>query len=464
MENFRIEKDAFGEVRIPGWAYWGAHTQRAVINFPVSGLRLPLPMIRALGLVKRYAAEVNVELGLLDKNIGKAIIEAAEEIIEGKWDRHFPVDIFQTGSGTSSNMNVNEVIANRANEILGYSLGAKKPVHPNDHVNLGQSSNDVIPTALHIAVRRELISLVENLRALHKTMVLKTEEFKDVIKIGRTHLQDALPMTLGQEFSGYASQIEHGIRRIEKTFEHIEELPLGGTAVGTGVNSHPEFAFRVITKIAERTGIPFKEAPNKFEALGNRDAMVELMGALNCVAVSLMKIANDLRILSSGPRTGIGEIILPALQEGSSIMPGKVNPVILEMLIQVSAQVMGNNLTVTIAGQNAPLELNIMMPLITHNVLFSIEILKNGVKLFEEKCVSLIRADRKRCEKLTELSLALVTPLSLKIGYEKASEIARLAYEEGKTILEVVVEKGILHEDEAKKILNPRNMLSPNIK
>ena len=463
-EEYRIERDSMGEVKVPAWAYWGAQTQRAVENFPISGLRLPKPMIRALGMIKRYAAEVNRDLGLLDPKLAEAIIQAAEEVIEGKFDDHFPVDIFQTGSGTSSNMNANEVIANRANEILGSPLGSRKPVHPNDHVNRGQSSNDVIPTAIHIAARLELEKLLQALRGLHQTLVRKSEEFKDIIKIGRTHLQDAVPMTLGQEFSGYASQIEHGIKRIEKALEHVEELALGGTALGTGLNAHPEFAPRVIAKIAERTGIPFREAPNKFEALAARDAMVELMGALNTVAVSLMKIANDLRLLSSGPRTGIAEITLPALQPGSSIMPGKVNPVIPEMMIQVAAQVMGNHLAVTIGGQNGPLELNMMMPMIAHNVLFAIQILTNGVKTFDEKCVRGIEANRKRCEELVEWSMALVTPLALKIGYDRAAQIAYKAYKEGKTVRQVVIEEGILTPEEADKILDPRSMLGPNVR
>ncbi len=461
MEEYRIEKDSMGEVRVPSWAYWGAQTQRAVENFPVSGIRIPRPMIRALGLIKRYAAEVNGELGQIDKKIANAIIQAAEEVIEGKWDDHFPIDIYQTGSGTSSNMNANEVISNRANEILGSPLGSRNPVHPNDHVNRGQSSNDVIPTAIHIAVREELNPLVESLEGLLNSLKMKSEEFKDVVKIGRTHLQDAVPITLGQEFSGYASQIEHSIERVKNTFRHVEELALGGTAVGTGLNAHPKFAPRVIKKIAERTQIPFREAPNKFEALAARDAMVELMGALNTLAVSLMKIANDIRLLSSGPRTGIAEITLPSLQPGSSIMPGKVNPVIPEMMIQVAAQVMGNHIAVTVGGQNAPLELNMMKPMIAYNVLNAIQILTNGVRLFDKKCISGIEANRKRCEELVELSMALVTPLALKIGYDKAAQIAYKAYKEGKTVREVVIEEGILSKEEAQEILDPRKMLGP---
>ncbi len=460
-EEYRIEKDSMGEVRVPSWAYWGAQTQRAVENFPISGIRLPRPMIRALGLIKRYAAEVNRDLGQIPAEIAEAIIQAAEEVIAGKWDDHFPVDIFQTGSGTSSNMNTNEVIANRANELLGQPLGTRHPVHPNDHVNRGQSSNDVIPTAIHISVRQELEPLRAALRDLHQALQAKAEEFKDVVKIGRTHLQDAVPMTLGQEFSGYASQIAHGLRRIEHTLPHVEELALGGTAVGTGLNAHPEFAARVIAKIAERTGLPFREAENRFEALAARDAMVELMGALNTVAVSLMKIANDLRLLSSGPRTGIAEIQLPAVQPGSSIMPGKVNPVIPEMMIQVAAQVMGNHLAVTIGGQNGPLELNMMMPMIAYNVLFAIQILTNGIRTLTEKTIRGIQANRQRCEELVEWSMALVTPLALRIGYDRAAQIAYKAYKEGKTVRQVVIEEGILSEEEANEVLDPRKMLGP---
>lgn len=461
MGNFRTESDSMGEIRLPARAYWGAQTQRAVENFPVSGLRLPQPMIQALGLIKRYAAEVNAELGLLESKIAAAIIRAAEEVIAGGHDDHFPVDIFQTGSGTSSNMNLNEVLANRANEILGAPLGRGNPVHPNDHVNRGQSSNDLIPTAIHIAARQELGPLVEALRALHQTLRRKGEEFQDVVKIGRTHLQDAVPMSLGGEFSGYASQIDHGIRRIEQTFPHLEELALGGTAVGTGLNAHPKFGPQVIQRIAKRTELPFREAPNKFEALAARDALVELMGSLNTLTVSLMKMANDLRLLASGPRAGIGEIVLPALQPGSSIMPGKVNPVIPEMLIQVSAQVMGNHLAVTIGGQNAPLQLNMMMPMMAHNVLFSIEILRNGVQLLDRKCICGIQANRQRCQELVEESLALVTPLALEIGYDRAARIAHRAYEQKKTILQVVVEEGILTEAEAREVLDPATMLTP---
>jgi fumarate hydratase class II len=461
MADFRIEKDTMGEVKVPAWAYWGAQTQRAIENFPISGWRIPKKMIYAIAMIKRYAAEVNAELGLLDPKIADAIIQASEEVMEGKFDEHFPLDVFQTGSATSTNMNVNEVIANRANEILGSPLGSKHPVHPNDHVNKGQSSNDVIPSAIHIALRLSAEDLIKSLEYLEKAFRKKEEEFKDVIKIGRTHLQDAVPMTLGQEFSAFATQIKHSITRIKNTFYHLEELALGGTAVGTGLNTHKEFAPRVISKISKRTGIPFREAENKFEALATKDAVVEYMGALNTLAVSLIKIGNDIRLLSSGPRTAIAEIILPSLQPGSSIMPGKVNPVIPEMIIQVAAHIMGAHLIVSIGGQHAPLQLNVMQPLIAYHSITSTDILTNAVKVFADKCVLGIEANRKRCEELVEWSMALVTPLALKIGYDRAAEISYKAYKENKTVRQVVVEEGILTEEEAREILDPKKMLGP---
>ena len=461
MADFRIEKDTMGEVKVPAWAYWGAQTQRAIENFPISGWRIPKKMIYAIAMIKRYAAEANAELGLLDPKIADAIIQAAEEVMEGKFDEHFPLDVFQTGSATSTNMNVNEVIANRANEILGSPLGSKHPVHPNDHVNKGQSSNDVIPSAIHIALRLSAEDLVKSLEYLEEAFRKKEEEFKDVIKIGRTHLQDAVPMTLGQEFSAFATQIKHSITRIKNTFYHLEELALGGTAVGTGLNTHKEFAPRVISKISKRTGIPFREAENKFEALATKDAVVEYMGALNTLAVSLMKIGNDLRLLSSGPRTAIAEIILPSLQPGSSIMPGKVNPVIPEMMIQVAVHIMGAHLIVSIGGQHAPLQLNVMQPLIAYHSITSTDILTNALKVFADKCVLGIEANRKRCEELVEWSMALVTPLALKIGYDRAAEVAYKAHKENKTVRQVVVEEGILTEEEAREILDPKKMLGP---
>lgn len=458
-KNVRKEKDIFGEIEIPGKAYWGIQTQRALNTFKISGIKFNFEFIKAIALIKRYAAEVNFELGLIDKKISDAIIKASEEILEGKFKKEFPLDIFQTGSGTSTHMNVNEVIANRANEILGYPMGSKKIVHPNDHVNLGQSSNDVIPSAIHISTRIKLEELIESLEILYKELYKKREEFREIIKIGRTHLQDAVPITLGQEFSAYAAQIEKDIERIKFNFSYLEELPLGGTAVGTGINSHPEFGKRVIKKISQRLGIPFKEAPNKFEEISSKDTLVHLMGSLNTLSVSLMKIANDLRILSSGPRTAIGEIILPPIQPGSSIMPGKINPVIPEMMMQVCAQVMGATFTITIAGQNGPLELNIMMPLIAHNILFSIEILKNGIKIFAENCIKDIKADEKRCKELLEWSTSLITPLALKLGYERATEIAYKAYKEGKKIKDVILEERVLPDAEVDEILDYKKMI-----
>ncbi len=458
-ENIRIESDTIGEVKISSRNYWGAQTQRAVDNFSVSDARIPIPMIRALGLIKRYAAEVNEELGLVDEKIAGAIIRAADEVIEGKWDEHFPVDVFQTGSGTSWNMNANEVITNRANEILGQPLGVKKPVHPNDHVNRGQSSNDVIPSAIHIADRLEAENLSRSLGDLQKALEGKSREFDDVIKIGRTHLQDAVPMTLGQEFSGFACQISKGRKRLGYCFAHLEELALGGTAVGTGLNTTPEMAGKVVEKIASRTDVSFRVTENHFEAIGSRDAQAELMGAINTIAGSLMKIANDLRLLSSGPRSGLGEIVLPALQPGSSIMPGKVNPVIPEMVIQVAAHLMGKNLSVSIGAQNGPLELNMMNPLIAYETLTAISLLDHTCRAFAERCIKGIQANRERCAEWVEWSLALVTPLAIRLGYDKAAELAHEALKGKKTIRELVSEKGIFTEDELEKLLDPHNMI-----
>ncbi len=462
--EYRIEKDSMGEVRVPAWALWGAQTQRAIENFPISGYRMPIPLIRALALIKRCAAATNAELGLLDTTLANAIVQAADEVLEGRWDDHFPLDVYQTGSGTSTNMNMNEVLANRANEILGSERGRRHPVHPNDHVNRGQSSNDVIPSAIHIAVRLELERhLLPALVRLADALEKKVREFAGIVKIGRTHLQDAVPMTLGQEFSGYLAQIRKGIVRVRSTFPHLEELALGGTAVGTGLNTHPEFSRRTITRIAEHTGVPFRPAENFFEALAARDALVETMGALNTIACSCMKIANDLRLLSSGPRTAIGEIVLPALQPGSSIMPGKVNPVIPEMMIQVAATVMGHHLAVSIGGQSGLLELNVMKPMMAYFVLESIRLLGNACRTLAEKCVDGIQADTRRCTELVEWSMALVTPLALRIGYDRAAEVAYRAYRERKTVRQVVIEEGILTPEEADAILRPDRMLGPNV-
>jgi fumarate hydratase class II len=456
---YRTESDSMGEVRLPASAYWGAQTQRAVENFGVSDKRIPAALIQALGLLKRHAAEVNGELGTIPPELAEAIGRAAEEVVEGRWNEHFPIDVFQTGSGTSWNMNANEVIANRANELLGSPLGTRKPVHPNDHVNRGQSSNDVIPSAIHIANRQAGERLLAELRRLHEALEAKSAALADVVKLGRTHLQDAVPITLGQELSGYASQIGKGARRLEATFPHLEELALGGTAVGTGLNAHPQFAPRVIERIAARTGFRFRQAENLFEALACRDAQAELMGALSTLAGSLLKIGNDLRLLASGPRAGLGEVTLPSLQPGSSIMPGKVNPVIPEMVIQAAVYVKGKAQAVGMAAASAPLELNIMMPLVAYETLDSLELLTNVCRVFRERCIAGIEADRERCAEWIEWSLALVTPLATRIGYDKAAALAHRAYKEKKTVRQLLTEEKILGPEEIDRVLDPRSMV-----
>lgn len=457
--DFRTENDSMGEVRIPGWAYFGAQTQRAVENFSVSQHRIPAAMIRALALIKKHAARANGELGTVDTRLTGAVEQAADEILQGKWDEHFPIDVFQTGSGTSWNMNANELIANRANEILGSPIGRRSPVHPNDHVNRGQSSNDVIPTAVHVSNRIELPGLIRAVAGLGESFRRKSREFSKVVKIGRTHLQDAVPMTVGQEFDGYATQMERNAERLQRVLLNLEELALGGTAVGTGLNAHPEFAQRAIAGIAAETDIPFRPAVSRFEAIANRDAQVELAGAFTSVAVSMMKIANDLRLLASGPRAGLGEIILPSLQPGSSIMPGKVNPVIPEMIIQVAAHILGKAASITAAGQHGPLELNMMHPLLAYETLSAIDLLKNSCSAFAARCVDGIEVDEKRCEHWIEWSLALVTPLATRIGYDKAAELAHVAYEQNRTIREVVLEAKVLEESEVDELLDPRSMI-----
>jgi len=455
----RIESDSMGKVSLPSWAYWGAQTQRAVENFTVSDARIPRSMMRALALIKKYAARTNSYLGVLDQKLADAIDKAATEVLDGKWKDHFPIDVFQTGSGTSWNMNMNEVISNRANEILGQPLGTKKPVHPNDHVNRGQSSNDVIPAAIHAANRMEAERLISSLELLHKALDGKAEEFKSVVKIGRTHLQDAVPMTLGQEFSGYATQIEKSIKRVRNVLPNLEELALGGTAVGTGINCDPEFAPLVCKGISEETALPFRPAANKFEAIATRDAQVELMGALNTIATSFMKIANDLRILASGPRSGLGEITLPSLQPGSSIMPGKVNPVIPEMVIQVAAHITGKLVSVTIGGQNAPLELNMMNPLIAYETLSSMELLGKTAVALADKCVSGIIANEERCTYWIEWSVALVTPLATEIGYDRAAALAHRAFKENRTVRDIAREEKVLPDEKLEQLLDPKNMI-----
>jgi len=460
--QFRVESDSMGEVKVPSWAYYGAQTQRAVDNFSLSDLTMPQEVIRALALIKWAAAKVNADLGLLDRHVAEAIAEAAMRVAEGEIEaKHFPVDVFQTGSGTSTNMNVNEVIANLAIEKLGGELGSKK-VHPNDHVNKGQSSNDAIPTAIHvaamIAIERDLLPALERLAA---SLEAKAKEFDDVLKIGRTHLQDATPIRLGQEFSGYARQVRLAYERVKEASKGLLELALGGTAVGTGVNTHPQFAERAIALIAEKTGIPFREAENHFEAQAAKDAVVYVSGALKTVAASLMKIANDIRWLGSGPRCGLGEIRLPELQPGSSIMPGKVNPVIPEAVIQIAAQVTGNDLAITIGGQWGNFELNVMMPMMAHNLMQSISLLAAAARAFKDRCIDGIEADRARCEGFIEQSLAMVTPLAKVIGYDQAAKIAKKAYDSGRTVREVVREAGLLSEEELDRILDPRGMTRP---
>ncbi|MGH9340620.1 MAG: class II fumarate hydratase [Acidobacteriota bacterium] len=458
MSEYRTEKDSMGEMQVPAGSYYGAQTQRAVLNFPISGLRVPRPFIRAMGLIKKAAAGVNRDLGELDPVTAQAIVQAADEVIQGRLDDQFVVDIFQTGSGTSTNMNTNEVIANRAIEIKGGKTGSKE-IHPNDHVNRGQSSNDVIPTAIHVAVLEELEKrLLPALEHLHGALDRKSREFDDIVKIGRTHLQDAVPIRLGQEFSAFASMMAHAQARIATLGPHLSELALGGTAVGTGLNAHPEFADRVIARLSEWTGISFRGAENRFEALCARDACVETSGMLKTIACSLMKIANDLRWLGSGPRTGIGEILLPSVQPGSSMMPGKVNPVIPEAVTMVAAQVIGNDAAITVAGQSGNFQLNVMQPLIAHNLLHSIELLANGCRVLADKCVDGIEADRRRCEEMVERSLAMVTSLAPEIGYDQAAAIAQEAYESGRTVREVATELGVLSEEQLKQLLDPRAM------
>ncbi len=459
--KFRTETDSMGEIQVPAKAYYGAQTARAVENFPISDLRFPRLFIRALGLVKKHAAITNEALGLLPAKTSAAIQKAAKEMIEGKLDSQFVVDIFQTGSGTSTNMNANEVLANRASQILGGKRGDKS-VHPNDHVNRGQSSNDVIPTAIHLAALEGLVHrLIPALGELHAALLNKAREFGPVLKIGRTHLQDATPIRLGQEFSGYASQVEHGIHRLRNTEDRLGELALGGTAVGTGLNTHPEFARRTIESLARETMLKLREATNHFEAQGAIDALVETSGALKVVALSLIKVANDIRWLGSGPRCGLGELKLPAVQPGSSIMPGKVNPVMCEMVLQVAAQVIGADATIGFSAACGAFELNTMLPVVAYNLLQSIDLLANASRIFARRCVVGLEADVQRCESYLEQSLALCTALAPVIGYDKAAEIAKAAYKSGRTVREVAREFAGLEEGRLTELLNPLNQTEP---
>ncbi len=463
MTRTRTETDSFGGIEVPADAYWGAQTQRSIGNFPIGGELMPAPLIHALAIVKQAAAQVNADLGALDNNLAPAILEAAAEVANGKHDDAFPLVVWQTGSGTQTNMNANEVIAGRANELLTGNRGGKSPVHPNDHVNASQSSNDTFPTAMHVAAAREVAArLLPALAHLQNALGEKARAFADIVKIGRTHLQDATPVTLGDEFSGYTQQVTDGIARIEAVLPRLYRLAQGGTAVGTGLNSPKSFAGAVAKEIARLTGLPFESAPNKFEALASHDTMVELSGALNVVAVSLNKIANDLRLLGSGPRSGLGEISLPENEPGSSIMPGKVNPTQAEALTMVAAQVMGNHVAVTFGGAQGHLELNVFKPLIAYNVLQSIRLLADASSSFADRCVVGIVPNRERIDALLERSLMLVTALAPEIGYDNAAKIAKHAHETGTTLLEAALALDIISESRFREIVDPAAMLRPH--
>lgn len=460
-KKHRIESDSLGEISVPDEFYYGAQTQRSFENFRIGTEKMPSEVIYSMAIVKKAAAIVNYELGLLAKDKHDVIVEVCDEILSGKLQDHFPLSVWQTGSGTQTNMNLNEVISNRAIEKLGGEKGSKNPIHPNDDVNLSQSSNDVFPTAMHIAVKLDIYNkLLPNLKALRDSLNYKSEQFKDIIKIGRTHLMDATPLTLGQEFSGYVSQLDHDIIAIENTLPHLSELAIGGTAVGTGLNSHPQYAKRMAEVISKLTGLTFVSAANKFEALATNDALVEVSGALKLVAVSLFKIANDIRWMASGPRCGIGELKLPANEPGSSIMPGKVNPTQSEALMMVSLQVMGNDVIIGMAGAQGNLELNVFRPLIIYNIIQSIRLLSDGANNFSVKCVRGIEPNRERIAEHVDRSLMLATALNKKIGYDKASKIVRKAYEEGTTLKEAAVALEYLSEKDFDDIVDPRKMVN----
>ncbi len=458
----RTETDSLGEVSVPMDKYWGAQTQRSLQNFDIGTEKMPAPLIRALAIQKKAAARTNIELGVLDNKIGEAIVKVADEIIDGTLDDQFPLAVWQTGSGTQSNMNTNEVIAGRANEILAGTRGGKDPIHPNDHVNLGQSSNDTFPTAMHIAAAEEVTNrLIPDLTKLHDALDTKANEFKSIVKIGRTHLQDATPITLGQEFSGYAKQVENGIARVKDALPWILELAQGGTAVGTGINSTVGFDTAFAAQVAEITGLPFITAPNKFEALAAHDALVTISGALNGLAASLMKIAHDIRMLGSGPRCGIGEINLPANEPGSSIMPGKVNPTQSEALTMICAQIMGNHTTVTVAGSNGHFELNVFKPVMIYNVLQSIRLIADGARSFTDNCVVGIEANEEKIDEIMNNSLMLVTALNPHIGYDNACKIAKKAHADGSTLLESALALELLTEEQFKEWVKPLDMIKP---
>jgi len=458
----RTETDSFGLIAVPAESYWGAQTERSRHNFPIGDVPMPRPLIMALAIVKRAAAETNRALGLLDARRTKAIVQAAQEILDGKLDDHFPLTVYQTGSGTQSNMNVNEVIANRANEILGGARGAKSPIHPNDHVNMSQSSNDVFPTAMHIAAAQEISRrLIPALEHLHAELTRKTKAFASIVKIGRTHTQDATPLTLGQEFSGYAAQVGSGIARIKLTLRELYPLAQGGTAVGTGLNADRRFAKLFAQRVARMTGLPFVSAPNKFEALASHGALVFAHGALDSLAADLFKIANDIRLLGSGPRSGLGELILPENEPGSSIMPGKVNPTQAEALTMVCCRVFGNHTTITVAASQGHFELNVFKPVIIDAMLQSIRLLADAADSFAERCVAGIRANEPRIRELMEKSLMLVTALAPKIGYDKAAEIAKAAHKNGTTLREEALRLGYVSEKEFDRLVRPERMTRP---
>ena len=462
MTNIRTETDSFGALSVPSDKYWGAQTQRSLMNFPIGWERQPRAIIRALGIIKQACATVNRDLGRLPPPLADAIITAATEVADNQLDDHFPLVVWQTGSGTQSNMNANEVISNRAIELLGGELGSKTPIHPNDHCNMGQSSNDTFPTAMHIAVALSVVEItLPALQALHATFASKTAEFADIIKIGRTHTQDATPLTLGQEFSGYTHQIAQGIARLDAALANIYPLAQGGTAVGTGLNTPIGWDVQVAGEIARITALPFITAPNKFEALAAHDALVEMSGALKTVAVSLFKIANDIRFLGSGPRCGLGELILPENEPGSSIMPGKVNPTQCEALTQVCAHVLGNDAAVGFAGSQGHFELNVYKPMMAYNVLQSLQLLGDAVRAFNDNCAVGIRADEARIGMLMEQSLMLVTALAPEIGYDNATQVAKTAHKNGTTLREEAVRLGFVDEATFDRIVQPRDMIGP---
>jgi fumarate hydratase, class II len=458
----RIETDSFGPIEVPADRYWGAQTERSRQNFRIGHDRMPMPIIHALGIVKLAAAQTNRELGLLDQRRTRAIVRAAHEVIDGKLDDHFPLVVWQTGSGTQTNMNLNEVIANRANELLGGKLGAKQPVHPNDHVNMSQSSNDSFPTAMHIAAAMRIVAdLIPALSELHRALRKKEKAFAHIVKIGRTHTQDATPLTLGQEFSGYAAQVESGIARLRVAVRDLYPLAQGGTAVGTGLNSKPRFARLFAKHVAKITKLPFTSAANKFEALASHDAYVFVHGAINSVATGLFKIANDIRLLGSGPRSGLGELILPENEPGSSIMPGKVNPTQCEAMTMVCCQVFGNHTAVTVAGSQGHFELNVYKPVLAYCMMHSIQLLADVARSFTEHCVEGIRADEKRIRDLMERSLMLVTALAPRIGYDNAAKVAKSAHARGTTLKEEAVRLGFVSADEFDRLVQPDKMTHP---